>query len=135
MKENEGAARIVTAAVVERDGKVLVARRRPELVAGGLWEFPGGKLEDGESPERGLARELEEELGVVAKVGERLCAVPFAGPTARFELLVFRTELLGEPTRLTDHDALRWLAPLEMDEAEFSKPDRPVVRLLAGRPA
>ncbi len=135
MKENEGAARIVTAAVVERDGKVLVARRRPELVAGGLWEFPGGKLEDGESPERGLTRELEEELGVVAKVGERLCAVPFAGPTARFELLVFRTELLGEPTRLTDHDALRWLAPLEMDEAEFSKPDRPVVRLLAGRPA
>lgn len=135
MKENESAARIVTAAVVERDGKVLVARRRPELVAGGLWEFPGGKLEDGESPERGLTRELEEELGVVAKVGERLCAVPFAGPTARFELLVFRTELLGEPTRLTDHDALRWLAPLEMDEAEFSKPDRPVVRLLAGRPA
>lgn len=135
MEENEGTTRIVTAAVVERDGKVLVARRRPELVAGGLWEFPGGKLEDGESPERGLTRELEEELGVVAKVGERLCAVPFAGPTARFELLVFRTELLGEPTRLTDHDALRWLAPLEMDEAEFSKPDRPVVRLLAGRPA
>lgn len=135
MEENEGTTRIVTAAVVERDGKVLVARRRPELVAGGLWEFPGGKLEDGESPERGLARELEEELGVIARVGERLCAVPFAGPTARFELLVFRTELLGEPTRLTDHDALRWLAPAEMDEAEFSKPDRPVVRLLAGRPA
>ena len=135
MEENEGTTRIVTAAVVERDGKVLVARRRPELVAGGLWEFHGGKLEDGESPERGLARELEEELGVIARVGERLCAVPFAGPTARFELLVFRTELLGEPTRLTDHDALRWLAPAEMDEAEFSKPDRPVVRLLAGRPA
>ena len=135
MTDEEGQRRIVTAAVVERDGKILVARRRPELVAGGLWEFPGGKLEDGESPERGLARELEEELGVTAKVGERLCAVPFAGPTARFELLVFRTELLGEPTRLTDHDALRWLTPAEMDEAEFSRPDRPVVRLLAGRPA
>lgn len=134
MEVKQVTARIVTAAVVERGGKVLVARRRPELVAGGLWEFPGGKLEDGESPERGLARELEEELGVDAKVGERLCAVPFAGPTARFELLVFRTELLGEPTRLTDHDALRWLDPAEMDESEFSKPDRPVVRLLAGRP-
>jgi 8-oxo-dGTP diphosphatase len=135
MTGEEGRQRIVTAAVVERDGKILVARRRPELVAGGLWEFPGGKLEDGESPERGLARELEEELGVAAKVGERLCTVPFAGPTARFELLVFRTELLGEPTRLTDHDAVRWLAPADMDEAEFSRPDRPVVRLLAGRPA
>jgi 8-oxo-dGTP diphosphatase len=133
MKDNEGQRRIVTAAVVERDGKVLVARRRPELIAGGLWEFPGGKLEAGESPEQGLARELEEELGVAARVGERLCAVPFAGPAACFELLVYRAELAGEPTRLTDHDALRWLAPAEMDEAEFSKPDRPVVRLLAGR--
>ncbi len=125
----------MTAAVVERDGKVLVARRKPELVAGGLWEFPGGKLEDGESPERGLERELGEELGVRARIGERLCTVPFAGPTARFELVVFRTELLGDPSRLTDHDEIRWLAPADMVEAEFSKPDRPVVRLLAGRPA
>jgi 8-oxo-dGTP diphosphatase len=135
MKESQGKTRTVTAAVIERDGKVLVARRKPELVAGGLWEFPGGKLEDGESPERGLERELGEELGVRARVGERLCTVPFVGATVRFELVVFRTELLGEPGRLTDHDEIRWLAPTEMVESEFSKPDRPVVRLLAGRSA
>jgi 8-oxo-dGTP diphosphatase len=123
----------VTAAVIERDGKVLVARRKPELVAGGLWEFPGGKLEAGETPERGLARELAEELGVPARVGEHLCTVPFSGEIASFELVVFRTELLGEDLRLTDHDEVRWLAPGDMDEAEFSKPDRPVVRLLARR--
>jgi len=125
--------RMVTAAVIERDGKVLVARRKPELVAGGLWEFPGGKLEAGETPERGLARELAEELGVPARVGEHLCTVPFSGEIASFELVVFRTELLGEDLRLTDHDEIRWLAPGDMDEAEFSKPDRPVVRLLARR--
>ncbi|MCK7480391.1 MAG: NUDIX domain-containing protein [Candidatus Moduliflexus flocculans] len=110
-------------------------------MAGGLWEFPGGKLEAGETPERGLARELAEELGVPARVGEHLCTVPFSGEIASFELVVFRTELLGDDLRLTDHDEVRWLAPADMDEAEFSKPDRPVVRLLArrdgpaGRPA
>ena len=141
MEEQEKRVRTVTAAVIERDGKVLVARRKPELVAGGLWEFPGGKLEAGETPERGLARELAEELGVPARVGERLCTVPFSGEIASFELVVFRTELLGEDLRLTDHDEIRWLSPRDMDEAEFSKPDRPVVRLLArregpaGRPA
>jgi 8-oxo-dGTP diphosphatase len=123
-------ARKVTAAVIEKDGKVLVARRRKGLVAGGLWEFPGGKLEAGEAPGRGLERELEEELGVRARAGEFLCAVPFSGAGASFELVVLRTELLGYDFRLTDHDAVRWLAPDEMDEAEFSAPDRPVVRLL-----
>jgi 8-oxo-dGTP diphosphatase len=141
MEAQEKRARTVTAAVIERDGKVLVARRKPDLVAGGLWEFPGGKLEAGETPERGLARELAEELGVPARVGEHLCTVPFSGEIASFELVVFRTELLGDDLRLTDHDEVRWLAPSDMDEAEFSKPDRPVVRLLArrdgpaGRPA
>jgi len=141
MEEQVKQVRTVTAAVIERDGKVLVARRKPELVAGGFWEFPGGKLEAGETPERGLARELAEELGVPARVGEHLCTVPFSGEIASFELVVFRTELLGEDLRLTDHDEIRWLSPRDMDEAEFSKPDRPVVRLLArregpaGRPA
>ena len=126
--------RKVTAAVIERAGKVLVARRRMGKTAGGLWEFPGGKLEAGESPGRGLERELEEELGVHARAGEFLCAVPFSGPAASFELIVYRTELLDDDFRLTDHDAVRWLDPGEMDEAEFSAPDRPVVRLLrAGR--
>jgi mutator protein MutT len=125
--------RQVVAAVIEKDGKVLVARRKPGLVAGGLWEFPGGKLEDGETPERCLERELEEELGVSARVGDLLCSVPFAGALAAFELLVYRTELFSDSFKLTDHDEIRWQAPGDMDEALFSKPDRPVVRMLAGR--
>jgi 8-oxo-dGTP diphosphatase len=126
-------AKVVTAAVIERDGKVLVARRKAGLVAEGLWEFPGGKLEEGEEPRRGLERELEEELGVRAVAGELLCSVPFEGPVASFELVVFRTEVLSRDFRLTDHDQVLWLDPAEMDERVFSKPDRPVVRLLAGR--
>jgi len=125
--------RQVVAAVIEKDGKVLVARRKPGLVAGGLWEFPGGKLEDGETAEKCLERELEEELGVNARVGDLLCSVPFSGALAAFELLVFRAELLSDSFRLTDHDEIRWQAPGDMDETLFSKPDRPVVRMLAGR--
>jgi 8-oxo-dGTP diphosphatase len=131
MKAPEKKTRKVTAAVIEREGRILCARRRPGLVAGGLWEFPGGKLEDGEDPRQGLARELREELGVEARVGEFLCAVPFAGAAASFELVVFRAELVEGEFRLTDHDEIRWLAPAEMEESLFSKPDRPVVRKLA----
>jgi 8-oxo-dGTP diphosphatase len=133
MNAQESGKKVVTAAVVERDGKVLVARRKAGLIAAGLWEFPGGKLEEGEDPRRGLERELEEELGVGARAGEHLCTVPFSGPLKCFELVVFRTELLSDDFRMTDHDEVRWLAPAEMDEDVFSKPDRPVVRLLAGR--
>ncbi len=127
------ARKVVTAAVVERGGKVLVARRRKGLVAEGLWEFPGGKLEDGEDPRRGLERELAEEFGVGSRAGAHLCTVPFSGPLRSFELVVFRTELLSDDLRLTDHDRIAWLAPGDLDESVFSKPDRPVVRLLAGR--
>ena len=126
---------VVTAAVIEREGKVLVARRRAGLVAAGLWEFPGGKLEEGEDPRRGLERELFEEFGVRSEAGEPVCAVPFESPLASFELVVLRVKILSDDFILTDHDAVLWLAPAEMDESVFSKPDRPVVRLLAGRQA
>jgi 8-oxo-dGTP diphosphatase len=105
-----------------------------------MWEFPGGKLEEGETAEKCLERELEEELGVRSRVGDLLCSVPFKGTLAAFELLVFRADLLSDSFKLTDHDEIRWQAPGDMDEALFSKPDRPVVRMLAvrddpGRPA
>jgi 8-oxo-dGTP diphosphatase len=136
MKEpKDGKRVVVTAAVIERDGKVLVARRKPGLVAAGLWEFPGGKLEEGEAPREGLERELFEEFGVRSEAGELVCSVPFEGTQARFELVVLRVKILSDDFTLTDHDAVRWLAPAEMDESVFSRPDRPVVRLLAGREA
>jgi 8-oxo-dGTP diphosphatase len=131
----EKKAVLVTAAVIEKDGQVLIARRKEGLIAAGLWEFPGGKLEVGEEPRRGLERELREELGVEAKAGELLCSVPFEGTLKSFELVVFRTELLSYDFAPTDHDEIRWIEPRLMDESVFSKPDRPVVRLLAGREA
>ena len=64
---------IVTAAVIERDGHILIAKRRQGSRFAGKWEFPGGKLEKGETPEQCLKRELQEELEIVTVVGDLIC--------------------------------------------------------------
>ena len=137
MNDKSGAAPSlrVTAAVLEREGKVLVARRRAGLRSAGLWEFPGGKLEEGEDPAVGLERELAEELGIRAQVEGFLCAVPYLGPGLALELLVYRAVHISGELRPVDHDAVLWLEPAEMDESAFTEPDRPVVRLLRAHKA
>jgi 8-oxo-dGTP diphosphatase len=134
-KTNPAPTRKVTAAVIEKEGKVFVARRRPELRFGGLWEFPGGKLEDGEEPEQGLERELAEEFGIQAVVGERFCVVTYRSQTLAVELLVYRAAHVSGDFHPVDHDETRWLSPGEMEETMFAMPDRPVVRMLRARSA
>ncbi len=125
--------RVVVGAAVVRAGRVLAARRcRPAWLAGG-WEFPGGKVEEGETPRAALARECREELGVEVAVGAWLAR---ADVRPGLVLEVYLAELRsGEPRPLVDHDALRWLAPAELDEVGWLGPDRPAVeavrRLLA----
>jgi 8-oxo-dGTP diphosphatase len=127
--EREAFPRVV-AAVIERDGKVLVARRRKDIRFGGLWEFPGGKLEPGEDPERGLDRELAEEFGVEARAEGLICANPFRSPSLSIELLAYRVVYVSGEFRPVDHDEIRWVEPAGLDESAFTEPDRPVVRLL-----
>lgn len=130
--EPQPLARVV-AAIIENEGRVLVARRRKGIRSGGFWEFPGGKLEPGETPERGLERELAEELGLETRTGELLCSVVYRGRGLALELLAYRVlSFEGEP-RLSDHDAVRWVEPSALDESAFTEPDRPVVRMLAAR--
>jgi len=120
----------VVAAVIEKDGNVLVARRRPGLSSGGFWEFPGGKLEEEEDPARGLERELAEEFGIRTRVEEFLCSVPPAGRPPSIELLAYRVVHVSGEFVPTDHDEIRWVDPAGLDESAFTEPDRPVVRLL-----
>ncbi len=124
----------VVAAVIERDGKVLIARRRREAGSGGSWEFPGGQLEDGETPEKGLEREIAEELGIRIRVGGRLRAVTYRSPSLSIELLAYRAIIVSGELKLTDHDEVRWAEPSALEESAFSEPDRPIVRLLASKP-
>lgn len=122
----------VVAAVIVRDGRYLAARRRAELRAGGLWEFPGGKVEPGETAGEALVREIREELGVGIRVTAPLVTVEDAEVGIR--LIVLEAELTGAgPSGSTDHDLLAWLSPAELPARDWATPDIPAVEILAAR--
>lgn len=124
----------VTAAILMEAGKVLIARRRPDASQPGLWEFPGGKIEAGETPEECLRRELREELaveiGVEGPFAESIHAQ--AGRTIR--LRAYRVRLLGGVPRPLEHADLAWAAPEELERYDFLPADRPLARRLARTP-
>ena len=91
---------VVVAAVIERDGAVLLARRKPGGPHGGLWEFPGGKVELNELPEEALAREIYEEFGVAVEIGEFIVASVHAYAHVAVDLRAYAVRLLdGAPRR------------------------------------
>ncbi|HTJ72822.1 MAG TPA: (deoxy)nucleoside triphosphate pyrophosphohydrolase [Actinospica sp.] len=99
----------VVAAVIERDGRFLAARRTEPEALRGLWEFPGGKAEEGEDDVAALIRECREELGVEIAVGDPV-GPEYVSPNGRYLVRTYRAELLaGEPEPIESHDELRWL--------------------------
>lgn len=124
----------VVAAVIRDGDRFLACRRRPEKSAGGLWEFPGGKIEPGEAPEEALAREIQEELGVQVAIGRLLTVDDTALESRVIRLSCWWATLLEvAPTTSTDHDSLRWVARDELSSLGWAKPDLPAVgKLVAG---
>lgn len=121
----------VVAAVLVRDGRVLACRRAPGTDAAGLWEFPGGKVEQGESPEAALVREIREELGADILVGELVDRTVTESGGRSIDLACYRAKLTGElPTGSTDHDALLWVRTTELAALEWAPADIPAVRVL-----
>jgi 8-oxo-dGTP diphosphatase len=121
---------LVTAAIIEQDGRIFIAKRRPGKHMGGKWEFPGGKIEPGETPEESLARELREELAVDAQVGEFLCRCSYDGDGVSLELLVYRARISGAP-RLLEHQEMRWVRPEDLLSYDLADSDRRVVENLS----
>jgi len=120
----------VCAAVIEREGRFLIAQRPPEGLLGGLWEFPGGKQEPGESLEECLRREIREELAVEIAVGAPVATVEHAYTHLRITLHAFRCQLLaGEPQAIAVA-AWRWVRPDELGRFAFSAADRKVIAAL-----
>jgi 8-oxo-dGTP diphosphatase len=115
----------VVAAVIVRDGRLLAAQRPPGKREALKWELPGGKVEPGETDAAALARELAEELGVVATVGEALGVVRHGD----VELIALRCAIAGQP-RAIEHAALRWLARAELDAVDWAPADVPLVERL-----
>ena len=125
-----GAMHVMAGVMLDPQGRVLLAQRPPGKHLAGLWEFPGGKLETGEPPADGLVRELREELGVEAVVGEPLIRVPWRYGERSLLLdarLVRRWQ--GEPESL-DGQALRWCEPASVELDLLAPADRHILRAL-----
>ena len=127
---------IVTAAVIRDEaGRVLLARRPADRHMGGLWEFPGGKVHDGESPTAGLARELAEELGVVARIEEPVTFAVHEEPGLTILLLFYDATLVTGQPRPLDGQDLVWVDPADLGGYSTPPADAVLVRLLVERGA
>lgn len=120
---------VVVAGLAVRDETILLTQRLPGKHLAGCWEFPGGKLEPGETPERALARELEEEIGVAAKVGRLLDAVSHAYEKFTVLMLLYHVEFAGEAKTL-EVAAARWVTPQEIAALPLPPADEPLVARL-----
>lgn len=123
---------VAAAALVDVDGRVLICQRPPGKSLAGLWEFPGGKVEPGETPEAGLIRELDEELGIRVA---HACLAPFVFASHTYDdfhllmplYLCRRWE--GQPTA-HHHSALAWVKPNKLDDYPMPPADAPLVAWL-----
>ncbi len=121
---------VVAGAIQDGQGRVLVARRPLGVHQGGLWEFPGGKLEPGELPLQGLARELEEEVGIRVQATRPLIRLPHDYGDRRLVLEVHRvTAYAGEPIG-REGQPLSWRHPDDLDPKAFPAADRPIITAL-----
>jgi mutator protein MutT len=124
---------VVAAAIIERDGRWLLARRLKGTHLEGLWEFPGGKVDPGETLEACLARELAEELGVVGAVHGLRWSTTHDYPGRRVELHFYDCTIEGEPRPLLGQE-LRWVSASELAALPLPAADAGLVTLLTRRP-
>ena len=124
----------VVAAVIFRGSEVLACRRMEGKSAAGMWEFPGGKVEPGESQREALEREIKEELGVAVEVHDLLLNATTSVGEVQIELACYRCELTGEtPAMSSDHDLLVWQPIGRLDDLKWADPDLPMVSVLQAR--
>ena len=119
----------VTAAVIERDGAFLVARRPEGVHLAGLWEFPGGKCDSGETLRECLAREIREELGCALSIGEEIYTTSHEYPERTVQLHFFDCRLHGEPSANIGQE-LRWVPRAALASLPFPPADHQLIERL-----
>ncbi len=122
----------VVAAVLYRAGEVLIFRRGPGMSGAGHWEFPGGKVENGEDEVSALKREILEEIGIIIEVESHIGENIHQYPGKKIRLVFYWAKAPPEPFQLAEHDAYCWVKPKELDLTLLSEADRPIVAVLKG---
>lgn len=122
--------KIVTAAIIIQNEKVLLARRKSDEVLAGFWEFPGGKIEQGETPNECLERELLEELGVESTAGDMFAESIYSYEHGTITLLAIRAKLLQQNLALSVHDKVEWVSIRKLSEYNLAPADIPIAKQL-----
>nr|WP_204398850.1 (deoxy)nucleoside triphosphate pyrophosphohydrolase [Arcanobacterium pluranimalium]MBM7825021.1 8-oxo-dGTP diphosphatase [Arcanobacterium pluranimalium] len=120
----------VVGAVCVRDGSILAAQRGEGRSLAGFWEFPGGKIEDGESPQQALARELREELLTEVDVGAFVARSEHEYEFGTVRLDAYFCTVVGSSPQLTEHQAMRWLSADELFDVQWAPADIPIIEEL-----
>jgi len=122
--------KLVTAAIIQNEDKYFIARRGPTEKLSGYWEFPGGKVEEGESLIDCLRRELKEELGVTSEIGDVLITSDYAYKQGHIKLIAMEAKIVGGKLSLIVHDQYDWLSPSEILKLNLAPADVPVAEFL-----
>lgn len=120
----------VVGAVVLKDEKILCAQRGDRGSLAGMWEFPGGKIEPGESARHALVREITEELECQVNVGREITTTVHEYDFGIVSLTTFYCELVGGEPVLTEHAAVQWLPPAELDQLDWAPADIPAIHII-----
>ena len=121
----------VTAGIIKKDDKLLIAKRKKGHLAN-KWEFPGGKLEPGETPKDCLKRELSEEFGIETKIGKYLTTSNYEYPHIKIELIADEVEYISGEFKLNDHQEIKWVKREELLNYDFAPADILIVNKILG---
>lgn len=123
----------VVAAAIEKDGKFFCAQRPEGKSLGGFWEFPGGKLENGESPEQALIREIKEELNSDIEILAYINEASYDYDFGTVNMKTYHAQLVSGNLELLEHQDARWLLPHELKNINWAPVDRPAVEILTNK--
>ena len=124
---------VVACALVDADRRVLLAQRPEGKQMAGLWEFPGGKIEPGETEQETLAREINEELGVAIEVGEHIVTTSYDYDFGTVNLSTYYCALEGSTPTAREHSELRWVEPRQLLSLDWAPADVEAVNLVVAR--
>lgn len=120
----------VVGAVIVQNNKILCAQRGNSKALAHKWEFPGGKINEGETPEQALAREIQEELECSIEIGSFITKTSYEYDFGIVHLSTFYCKLLEGVPHLTEHQAIKWLLPSQLDCLDWAPADIPAVQLI-----